>query len=365
MALKKGLTDPLNWLLLLLAAAFIYYIVAVPYFFEYYMKRPQEMTFSEYLANPAHPRPFMLHALSNPPSSTEIVITGLTVVHVDQDSILLEDPSVPAGSAEAPAAVAPATMPADMETEGMAPAAAQGAPAVLELLPEAPAPNNQILIPGDNLDLLPVQIGQQVSLQLHDLHQSPLGWIPRELTVGPTEEQYYNKDDLDRLALLKLIVGGNAIPIPYIEVGELRFAPGVHPAGEPFTLEQLANDTTYIQTANRLAGGTVDIYDVRIVERLMQDRAPYYVVEDAEGRRAHVFYNQRLLSEWYWVQDRLGDSNLVIRGTLQPFAPNQLRDMEANGNVQAVLLGYALISRDGSVVINLENPLGGLGRAPQ
>lgn len=360
MALRKGLTDPLNWLLLLLAAAFIYYIFAVPYFFEYYMKTPQQMTFAEYLANPAHPRPFMPHALSNPPSSTEIVISGLTVKHIDQDSILLEDARVPSG--QMPAA-APAAMPA-MTEEG-AEAQPEAAPVVLEFVPEAPAPNNQILIPGDNLDLLPLQVGTEVAIQVHDLHQSPLGWIPRELTVGPTEEQYYNKDELDQLALLKMIVGGNPITIPYIEVGEMRFAPEVHAAGEPFTLEELSNDTTYIQTANRLAGGTVDIYGARVVERLMQDRAPYFVFEDAEGRRGSVFYNQRLLSEWYWVQDRLGEGEVVVRGTLRPFAPNQLREMEANGNVQAVVDGYALMSRDGSVVINMENPLGGIGLAPR
>lgn len=359
MALKKGLTDPLNWLLLLLAGAFIYYIFAVPYFFEYYMKTPQQMTFSEYLANPAHPRPFMLHALSNPPASTEIVLHGLTVKHVDQDSILLEDASVPSGTTAA-ATPMPAPAPAEGESDGSA-----AAPAFLEFAAEAAAPNNQILIPGDNLDLLPVQVGMQISLQLHDLHQSPLGWIPRELTVGQTEEQYYNKQDLDELALLKVIVGGNAIPVPYIEVDEMRFAPEVHPAGEPFTLEQLSNDTSYIQTANRLAGSSVDVYDVRIVERLMLERAPYFVFEDAQGRRGHVFYNQRLLSEWYWVQDRLGDGNIVVRGTLRPFAPNQLRDMEAEGNVQVVIDGYALLSRDGSTVISLENPLGSVVPTPQ
>ena len=43
MALKKSLTDPLNWLLLLLAGAFFYYISAVPYFTDLYLKTPQEI----------------------------------------------------------------------------------------------------------------------------------------------------------------------------------------------------------------------------------------------------------------------------------------------------------------------------------
>lgn len=371
MALKKGLTDPLNWLLLLLAAAFIYYIVAVPYFTEYYMKTPQQMTMEEYLSNPAHPRPFMVHALSAPPSAIEVVITDLTVLHIDQDSIMLEASTL---TEAAPAAPEPAPEPAPMEGEEGAAEGAETAaaaaqedegPVILEFGEEAAVPANQILIAGENLDLLPIQVGMPVSMQSHALHESPLGWVPQELTVTEREEQYFVAEELEQLEQLKLIVGGNPIPIPYVEVGELRFARGVHPAGEPFTLEALSNDTTYIQTASRLQGASVDIYDVRLVERAMQDRAPYFVVEDAEGRRAHVFYNQRLLSEWYWAQDRLGDADLVVRGTLQLFPPDELRQLEANGNVQAVIDGYALMSRDGSVVINLENPLGGPGAQPQ
>lgn len=371
MALKKGLTDPLNWLLLLLAAAFIYYIVAVPYFTEYYMKTPQQLTMQEYLSNPAHPRPFMVHALSAPPAAIEVVVTDLTVIHIDQDSILLEASSLTEQAAPmpepepAPAATDETAMEGEEGAEAAAPAPVEEGPVMLEFGEEAPVPPNQILIAGENLDLLPVQVGMPVSLQSHALYESPLGWVPQELTVTETEEQYFNAEELENLERMKLIVGGNPIPIPYIEVGELRFARGVHPAGEPFTLEALSNDTTYIQTASRLQGSTVDIYDVRLVERAMQDRQPYFVVEDADGRRAHVFYNQRLLSEWYWAQDRLGSGDLVIRGRLQLFPPDQLRQLEANGNVQAVLDGAALLSRDGSVVINLENPLGGPGQQPQ
>jgi hypothetical protein len=365
MALKKGLTDPLNWLLLLLAGAFIYYIVAVPYFTDYYLKTPQSMTMQEYLANPAHPRPFMVHALSAPPAAIEVVLTGLTVVHIDQDSILLEDPMMapapPAAPVAEPVAVEGMEGMEGEEVEEPTPAEPEMAPAILEFGPEAAVPAHQILIAGDNLDLLPIQVGMPIGLRVHALHESPLGWVPQELTVTETEEQYFNKDELDELALLKLDVGGNEIPIPYIEVGELRFASSVHPAGEPFTLEELSNDTTYIQTASRLSGGTVDIYGLSLVERRVQDRAPYFVVEDAEGRRAHVFYNQRLLSEWYWTEDRLGEEDLVVRGTMRIFPPDQLRQMEANGNVQAVIDGYALMSSDGSKIINLENPLGGLG----
>jgi len=346
MALKKSLTDPLNWLLLLLAAAFVYYILAVPYFTEFYLKTPQAMTMTEYLANPAHPRPFMLHALSAPPASIEIVITDLTVAHVDQDSILLRDAALSATSSSAPAAAA-----AVPEPEAGEEAALQS---------EAPPPNSEVLIAGDNVDLLGVSEGQTVSLQVHALHQSPLGWVPQELTLTKDQEEFFNKDELDELEFMKLQVAGEATRVPYVEVGELRFAAGTHAPGQAFTLKDLANDTAYIQAANRLAGGTVDIHDVRLVERTMEDRAPLFIVQDADGRRAKVYYNARLLSEWYWALDRLGNADVLVRGTLRRFAPGQLRQLEADGNYQAVLDGYEILSSDGATVISLENPAGGL-----
>lgn len=377
MALKKSLTDPLNWLLLLLGAAFVYYIFAVPYFTEFYLKTPQQMTLAEYLANPSHPRPFMAHALSTPPPSIEIVITGLTVRHVDQDSILLEDPNVPAWTSPEPAAAPAAADPEGATTAGgnataAAPAASRGgrgqeqaAPA-LAYLEEAPVPNNQILIAGENLDLVGVSPGQTVSLRAYGLHMSPLGWVPQEVTIASDQEEYFSKEELDTLETMALLADGNEISIPYIEVGELRFAGGNRGAGESMALAALANDTTYVQTAQRLGGGgAVDLYDVRLIERLAQDRTPYFVVEDSEGRRARVMFNSRLLSEWYWALDRLGGEEVVVRGTLHLFAPSDLRALETEGNVQAVLDGYEILSRSGdqvgAQVISLENPMGGPG----
>lgn len=371
MALKKTVTDPLNWLLLLLAAAFVYYIFAVPYFTEFYLKTPQEMTLQEYLASPSHPRPFMAHALSQPPSSIEIVVTDLNVVHVDQDSILLEaalDTGAAPAAAPAEAAADPA---ADAAAEGEAAAApeqeADEAEAMLNYVPEAPAPANQILIAGDNLDLLGVSVGQTVSLRAHALHQSPLGWVPQETTIDQDQEEYFNKDELDALELMTIIADGNEIDVPYMEVGEFRFASGTLVPGETMTLADLANDTTYVQTAQRLGGASLDLVEVRLVEKLLQDRSPYFVVEDAEGHRARVFFNSRLLSEWYWALDRLQGEEIVVRGTLQLFAPSDLRQLEAEGNIQAVLNGYELLSRSGddvgAIVISLENSLGGLGSA--
>lgn len=395
MALKKTLTDPLNWLLLLLAAAFVYYIFAVPYFTDFYLKTPQELTLEEYLSNPSHPRPFMLHALSAPPASIEVVITGLTVRHVDQDSILLEDPSLPAdsmagagaagedvgtdeGAAADGAAGADEGAAAGEPTDGddaaagteapQQPAAADQEPAEetgLEYVDEAPAPRNQILVAGENLDLLGVTPGQTVSLRAHGLHETPLGWVPQEVTVAQDQEEYFNKEELDALELMAIITDGNEVTVPYVEVGEFRFAPGTHPPGEPMTLADLANDTTYVQAAQRLAGGAgaVDLMDVRLVERRTQDRSPFFVVENAEGQRARVFFNPRMRSEWYWAMDRLGGEPVVIRGTLRLFAPSDLRQLETDGNIQAVLDGYDVLSRDGdevgAIVINLENPLGG------
>jgi hypothetical protein len=364
MALKKSLTDPLNWLLLLLAGAFVYYIMAVPYFTDLYLKSPQQMTFQEYLASPSHPRPFMAHALSAPPPSIEIVITGLEVVHLDQDSVLLIDRSMAPATA-APAAAPASTDAATTETTGTDDGQMDedtAATGLLPFQPELPAPGNEIMIAGDNLDLLPLSVGQTVSLQVHGLHETPNGWVPLNPSLaGSDQEELFSKDELDALELLKIHDSGNTIEVPYIPVDEMRFASSIHAAGEPTTLESLANDTTYIQTFARLAGGSVDVYDIRLTEKRFEERQPYFIVEDAEGRRAQVFFNARLLSEWYWAMDRLGGQEVVVRGTLRQFTPSQLRDMEAADNTQGVIDGYAILSRDGSVVISLENPAGSFG----
>lgn len=357
MALKKSLTDPLNWLLLLLAGAFFYYITAVPYFTDLYLKTPQQMTFEEYLANPSHPREFMLHALSAPPPSIEIIITGLEIIHIDQDSLLLVAPSLggsPATAADTDAAVDDEVATDDGQNSSDI--------VLLDFQPEAAIPANQILIGGDNLDLLPLSVGQTVSIQVHGMHETAIGWVPLNPSLaGSDQEDLFTKDELDDLDFLKIHGDGNILEIPYVEVDVMRFANRVHAPGEPVTLEELANDTTYIQTFARLAGGSVDVYDVTLIEKRFAERAPYFIVEDAAGRKAQVFFNSRLLSEWYWALDRLGGQDVVVRGTLKVFTPSQLRSLEANDNMQAVIDGYAILSRDGTVVISLENPLGGFG----
>lgn len=358
MSLKKFLTDPLNWLLLLLAAAFGYYIFAVPYFTNFYLKTPQQVTFAEYLASPSHPRPFMLHALSAPPSSIEVVITGLRVEHIDQDSILLGDAN------SAPPVAAPIAAPTDDGIDAEDAGEDQGdadAEPMLSFQQETPPPSGQIMVPGDNLDLLAITVGQVVEFRVNGLYESPLGWIPQNPALDRNDEELFTKEELDALELMRLVVDGNEIQIPYVPADELRFAANVHSLGMPVTLEELANDTTYIQTVQRLAGGTIDLYDVRLTEKRFIERAPYFVVEDGAGYRAQVFFNSRLLSEWYWGLDRLGDQDVVVRGTLRAFTPSGLRDLEAVDNVQVVIDGYALLSRDGTVIVSLENPLGGLG----
>ncbi len=361
MALKKLLTDPLNWLLLLLAAAFGYYIFAVPYFTNFYLKTPQQLTLAEYLASPSHPRPFMLHALSAPPPSIEVVVTGLRVSHVDQDSIMLVDADA-AAPATTPVAVPSAT--SDEGTDGEDAAEDQGAAdaePVLTFQQEGSPPSGQIIIPGDNLDLLAITVGQEIDLRVNGLYESPLGWVPQNPALDRNDEELFTKEELDALEFMRVLVDGNEIQMPYIPADDLRFAASVHPLGTPMTLEELANDTTYIQTVQRLAGGTVDVYDVRLTEKRFIERAPYFVVEDGEGRRAQVFFNSRLLSEWYWALDRLGGQGIVARGTLRPFTPSDLRQLESDDNIQVVMDGYALLSRDGTTVVSLENPLGGFG----
>ena len=369
MALKDTVKDPLNWVLLILALAFGYYVAAIPYWQNYYLKTPQEMTMAEYLANPSHPRPFMLRALGSPPSSIEVVLTDLTIVHIDSDSLLLRSP----GMATTPAV--PVTPPEPVEAvvegeEGAEVADVEVAVAesaeepLLVFMERAPAPNDEILIAGENMDLLEYSVGQQVSLQVHGLSESSLGWVPMQAVLTREDEEYYNKEEIDELDRMRIYSNGNEVAVPYVDPAEMRFGVGEHGVGEPITLETLSNDTTYIQTMNRLRGlpSGVDLYDVRLVGRAFEQLQPFFLVEDAEGRRARVFYNSRLLHEWYWALDRLQGQEIVARGRLQDMAPADLRQLEADGNVQATLDGIALLSRDGSIVINLENPAGALGQ---
>ena len=372
MALKDTVKDPLNWVLLILALAFGYYVAAIPYWQNYYLKTPQEMTMAEYLANPSHPRPFMLRALGSPPSSMEVVLTELTIMHIDSDSILLRS----AGAVATPAVPETPAEPVEAPAEGEA---VEGEVAeILEVqsadetseefrlvfVDKAPPPNDEILIAGENMDLLEFSVGQLVSLQLHGLHESALGWVPLEANLSREDEEYYTKDEIDELDRMRIRSNGNEVAVPYVESAEMRFGVGDHGIGEPMTLETLSNDTTYIQTANRLQGvaSGIDLYDVRLVGRAFEQLQPYFFVEDAEGRRARVYYNSRLLHEWYWALDRLQGQDIVVRGRLQPMAPADLRQLEADGNVQASFDGISLLSRDGSVVINLEHPAGVLGR---
>lgn len=403
MALKDAVKDPLNWVLLVLAAAFGYYVVAIPYYQDLYLKTPQEMTMQEYLENPSHPRPFMLHALGTPPSSVEVIITDLTIRHIDSDSITLTSSSVsggddsgmtpgPADPTRPSATEAEGTATEGAETEGAATGGAETEGAETEgaetegaatggaepreagadedaaqaetpgFGPEEAPPANEILIAGENMDLLEVSEGQQVNLQVFGLHESPLGWIPQEPVLESDVEERFSKEDLDELERLKIRSGGNVVRIPYVETGEFRFAEQVHEPGEAVTLAELEDDTNYIQTANRLAGRPVDLREVRLILRRQEQLSPYFIVEDEEGRRARVNYNQRILSEWYWAMDRLQGQTIVARGVLDSqLLPSDLRQLDAEENLQAILEGLALLSPDGAVVINLDNPAGGVG----
>ena len=140
----------------------------------------------------------------------------------------------------------------------------------------------------------------------------------------------------------------------------MRLAAGLQPAGEPGNLEELADDSTYIQTVNRLAGSLFDLQTVRLVDWAQENLQPYFIVEDDEGRRSHVFYNQRLLSEWHWGLDRLEGQCVVVRGVLQQKSPPELRQLDDDGNIQAIIDGHAIISADGAIVISLENPAAAL-----
>jgi len=338
MALKDTVKDPLNWVLLLLAAAFAYYVIAIPYWQDFYLKQdPQAMRLQEYLENPSHPRPPMIRSLGAPPPSIEVIIEGLTVKHIDTDSITLTtDPST-----------IDAMTPDDCQTPPM-----PGS--------EQPVPSDEIMIAGDNMDLLSLSKGQQVSLQVFGVSETALGLVPLEPTLESDQEERFNKDELDQLEQLKIHANGNTIPLPYVETGELRLADDVQPPGEPLTLEALADDSEYLQAAGRLSGNLADIYGVRLVSRTQAMLDPYFVVEDAEGRRARIYYNQRLLSEWRWALDRLQGRCVVVRGVLRVVQPADLRELEAEGNVQALVEGESILSPDGGIVINLENPAGGL-----
>jgi len=322
--LMATLMDPLNWVLLVLALAFAYYVMMVPYWQNYYLKEaPQVMTMQEYMANPTHPRAPMLRTLGAPPSSIEVTIEGLTVKHIDTDSITLtsDASSISAGGAGV------------CDTPPM-------------IGTEQSAPLTDIMIAGDNMDLLEISEGQQAL----------------EPTLESDQEERFTKEELDALELLKIQANGNTIAVPYVETGELRLAAGLAPAGEQTTLETLADDTAYIQTVNRLrsTAGAVDVFGARLVGWEQENLAPYFIVEDAEGRSARVFYNQRMLSEWRWGLDRLENRCVVVRGRLRGLTPDELRQIEADGNMQALIDGDAIMSPDGAVVISLENPAGAL-----
>ncbi len=334
------LTDPLNWALLILASAFGYYVMMVPYWQNLYLKEdPQVLTLQEYMDNPSHPREWMLRTLGAPPSSIEVIIDALTVTHIDTDSIMLSSSGTSTNDAGGPCDTSPM------------------------IGSEQSAPLTEILVAGDNMDLLELSEGQQVSLQIFGLHETDLGWVPLEPVLESGLDEKFSKDELDALDFLRIHANGNTIPIPYLETGELRLAAGLQPAGEPGNLEELADDSTYIQTVNRLAGATLDLQRVRLVDWDQENLEPYFIVEDDEGRRAHVFYNQRLLSEWRWGLDRLEGHCVVVRGVLQSRSPPELRQLDDDGNIQAIIDGHAIISNDGAIVISLENPAAALIRS--
>ena len=210
MALKDTVKDPLNWALLIVAAAFAYYVMMVPYWQDLYLKQePQAMTLQEYMDNPSHPRPWMLRTLGAPPSSVEVIIEGLTVKHIDPDSITLTNDPRSIGTGLDGVCEMPTMM-------GQ----------------EQPPPLSDIMVAGENLDLKELSEGQQVSLQVFGLSETDMGWVPLEPTLDPDQEERFSKEELDALEMLRIRANGNEVTIPYVEVGELRLADGVHPVGE-------------------------------------------------------------------------------------------------------------------------------------
>ncbi len=332
------LTDPLNWALLILASAFAYYVMMVPYWQELYLKEdPQVMTLQEYMDNPSHPREWMLRTLGAPPSSIEVIIDGLTVKHIDTDSITVTSSAASTSAAAGGLCDTPPMIGS-----------------------EQAAALTDILVSGDNMDLLELSEGQQVSLQLFGLHETDLGWVPLEPDFSSGLDEKFSTDELDALGFLRIHANGNTIDIPYTATGELRLAAGLQPAGEPGTLENLADDSTYIQTVNSLQGAFLDLQGVRLVDWDQESLQPYFIVEDDAGRRAHVYYNQRLLSEWRWGLDLLQGQCVVVRGVLQLKSPPELRQLDDDGNIQAMIDGHSIISTDGAIVISLENPAAAL-----
>lgn len=338
--LAGALTDPLNWALLILALAFGYYVMMVPYWQNYYLKEaPQVMTMQEYMDNPTHPRAPMIRTLGAPPSSVEVIIEPLTVKHIDTDSITLTGDSGPFNSSSTGPCDVPPMIAAEQEP-----------------------PLHDIMVAGDNMDLLELSEGQQVSLQVFGLAETDLGWVPLEPTLDSDQEERFSKDELDALELMRIRASGNEVELPYVETAELRLASGLPGDGSPVTLADLEDDTTYITTVNDLAsaGTLADVYGVRLVAREQQGTNVYFIVEDTDGRRARVYYNQRLLAEWRWALDRLEGQCVVVRGTLRPQTPPELRQLEADGNIQALINGEAMMSPNGAIVISLENPAGAL-----
>ena len=60
---------------------------------------------------------------------------------------------------------------------------------------EQDAPLTDIMVAGDNMDLLELSEGQQVSLQVFGLHETDLGWVPLEATLDQDQEQLFSKEE--------------------------------------------------------------------------------------------------------------------------------------------------------------------------
>lgn len=120
------------------------------------------------------PRPVSLAEIATgerPPAPLEVVVTPLTVVSIEEERLELESAAEP------------------------------------EL--------GQVVVNGRHFDNLPIEVGQTIGIQLQGLGRDENGWFPERSTLANEIMVELDPIDVTLLALLKLRLADQVIPVPY------------------------------------------------------------------------------------------------------------------------------------------------------
>lgn len=275
-----------------------------------HLKSPQQLTLTEYLEDPAHPRSGPLFFLSATPSA-EVVLTDLKVAHVDEDSALLEDPA--------------------------------GA---------------DVLVAGDGMDALGLSVGGNVSLQVGQLERTPLGWVPAIPDLDAITWERFDRDEVDAIEQWKIVADGATVAARYVEFDERSFSSVVPEADRTLTLVE----ASALQDLPQLLGEwstnreTVAIRGAELAGQGWRGREkPYFIVQAGADEWVAVIYEPQLFSEWHWAMDRLQGEQVVARGVPRPSDDADFNAIAATRPERLVMIldGYAISSPDGETVIHL------------